>query len=167
MWIGSIKLAVRTKNAPDAGTDSLVRAGVLRDGNEIARLNLDYADEDDLERGASRNYRYSTLPRKNHLTPELPDGIGQIPMPYPDHGFEFSNGVNGHLKLRLGIHDEDMWIKDNVDLYIKEVRNVATSFDTLAWKEDTHWTYLGSWPMDVAMSTDSDEGKTTWTLNLQ
>ena len=167
MWIGAIKLTVQTKNATDAGTDSLVRAGVLRDGNEIARLRLDYADEDDLERGAIRNYYYANLPRKNDDTPELPDGIGQNPMPYPDHGFEFSHGVNGHMKLRLRIHDDDMWVKDNVDLYIKEIRNVATSFDTLAWKEDTNWTYLGSWPMDVAMSTDSDEGKTTWTLNLQ
>jgi hypothetical protein len=167
MWIGAIKLTVQTKDATDAGTDSLVRAGVLRDGNELARLRLDYEDENDLERGAIRNYFYSDLPRKNDQTPELPDGIGQSPMPYPDHGFEFSNGVNGHMKLRLRIYDDDMWIKDNVDLYVKEIRNVATSFDTLAWKEDANWTYLGSWSADVAMSTDADEGRQTWTLNLQ
>lgn len=167
MWIGAIKLTVQTRNATHAGTDSLVRAGVLRDGNELARLRLDYEDENDLERGAIRNYFYTDLPRNNDQTPELPDGIGQSPMPYPDHGFEFSHGVNGHMKLRLRIHDDDMWIKDNVDLYVKEIRNVATSFDTLAWKEDANWTYLGSWPADVAMSTDSDEGRQTWTLNLQ
>jgi hypothetical protein len=166
MWIGAIKLRVQTKNATDAGTDNLVRAGVLRDGNEIASLNLDYADENDLERGAVRNYFYLNLPRRNHHTPPLPGGTSQSPMPYPDHGFEFSDGVNGHMKLRLRIHGDDMWVKDNVDLYIKEVRNVPTSFDTMAWQEDGNWTFLGTWPMDVAMSTDSDEGKTTWTLNL-
>jgi hypothetical protein len=167
MWIGAIRLRVQTKDTTDAGTDHVVRAGVLRDGSELARLELDYADENDLERGAVRNYYYSNLPRRNHHTPELPPGVGQNPMPYPDHGFEFSDGVNGHMKLRLRIHGDDMWVKDNVDLYIKQVRNVATSFDTLAWQDDANWTFLGSWPKDVAMSTDSDEGTATWTLNLQ
>jgi len=35
MWIGSIRLTVETKDAPDAGTDSLVQAVILRDGNEL------------------------------------------------------------------------------------------------------------------------------------
>ena len=169
MWIGSIRLIVQTENVPNAGTDSLVQATVLRNDNALRVLNLDYPTEDDLERGAIRNYDYigpTKLPRRNDQTPELPPGIGQSPMPYPGYGFEFSSGLHGHLKLRLRINGSDMWIKDNVDLYVRLIRQRATSFDTLAWQEDTDWTYIASWTQDVAMSTDSGEGTTTWTLNL-
>ena len=169
MWIGAIRLTVRTLDVPFAGTDSLVQAQVIRDGNVLAVLNLDYPTEDDLERGAIRNYDYigpTKLPRKNDQTPELPDGIGRIPMPYPGYGFEFSNGLSGHLKIRLRIRGSDMWIKDQVDLHVVFIRQIATSFDTLAWVEDNHWTYIASWTQNVAMSTDSDEGFTTWTLIL-
>ncbi|NJK65751.1 MAG: hypothetical protein HC789_01700 [Microcoleus sp. CSU_2_2] len=170
MWIGSIRLTVATKDAPYyAGTDSLVQATILRDGTELGVLNLDYPTEDDLEPGAVRNYDYigpTKLPRRNDKTPELPPGIGQDPMPYPDYGFEFSNGLNGSLKIRLRIRGRDMWIKDNVDLYVVFIRQRATSFDTLAWQEDSDWTYIGSWTQDVSMSTDSSEGFTTWTMTL-
>ena len=169
MWIGSIRLTVRTKDAPNAGTDSLVQGGVLRDGNQLLLLNLDYPTENDLERGAIRNYDYmgpTKLPRQNDKTPQLPPGIGQNPMPYPGYGLEFSSGMNGHLTIRLRIRNDDMWIKDNVDLYVRPIRRVATSFDTLAWIEDPDWTYVASWTQDVAMSTDSREGMATWNLKL-
>jgi hypothetical protein len=169
MWIGAIRLVVETKDSRYAGTDSLVQAAVLRDGNELRVLNLDYPTEDDLERGAIRNYDYAgptKLPRRNDKTPELPPGIGQNPMPYPGYGFEFSNGLNGHLVIRLRIRGDDMWIKDNVDLYVRFIRNRATSFDTLAWLEDPDWTYIASWNRDVPMSTDSSEGSTIWNLRL-
>jgi hypothetical protein len=169
MWIGSIRLVVATKDAPHAGTDSLVQATVLRDGAGLRVLNLDYPTENDLERGAIRNYDYSgptMLPRRNDKTAELPPGIGQSPMPYPGYGFEFSNGLNGHLSFRLRIRGDDMWIKDDVDLYVRSIRQRATSFDTLAWQEDPNWNYIASWTRDVAMSTDTTEGFTTWTLRL-
>jgi hypothetical protein len=166
MWVGSIRVGVWTADQPDAGTDSLVQVEVLRDGAWISTLNLDYVTEDDLERGAFRDYFYSNLPRRNDQTPPLPDGIGQNPMPYPDFGFEFSHGLFGHLRLRLHIRNDDMWIKDKVDLSIKQVRQVATSFDTLAWQQDTSWSVVGVWGQDVAMSTDGDEGLETWTLLL-
>ncbi|MCY0914474.1 hypothetical protein [Massilia antarctica] len=169
MWIGSIGLVAATKDVPNAETDNLVQASILRNGKEIRVLNLDYADVDDHERGDSRSYNYSgpaKLPRRNDLTPELPPGIGMIPMPYPGYGFEFSQGLSGHLQIQLRINGDDMWIKDNIDLYVKFIRLRATSFDTLAWLEDTAWTYIASWTQDVALSTDDKEGVTTWTLNL-
>ena len=169
MWIGSIRLVVQTKDAPNAGTDNLVQALVLRDGGLLGKYNLDWPAEDDLERGAIRNYDYmgpTKLPRKNDKTPELPSGVGQNPMPYPGYGFEFSNGLNGHLKLQLKINGDDMWIKDNVVLFVRQIRQKATSFDTLAWVEDPDWTFIASWGKDVAMSTDSDEGTTTWPMVL-
>ena len=139
MWIGAMRLIVETKDAVNAGTDSLVQTTVSRDSANLVVLNLDYPTENDLERGAIRNYDYSgptKLPRRNDRTPELPPGVGQSPMPYPGYGFEFSNGLNGHLSLRLQIRGDDMWIKDNIDLYVRFIRNKATSFDTLAWIED-------------------------------
>lgn len=169
MWIGSIRLVVQTKDAQYAGTDSLIRASFRRDGEELALLNLDYPTLDDHERGAIRNYDYigpTKLPRRNDKTPELPSGIGQNPMPYPGYGFEFSSGMNGHLQIRLRIHGDDLWIKDRVDLYVRQIRQRATSFDTVAWQEDDFWTYVASWGQDVGMSTDSGEGTTTWTLIL-
>lgn len=89
----------------------LVLATILRNGNELRSLKLDYPTENDLERGAIRAYDYmgpTKLPRRNDKTPELPSGIGQIPMPYPGYGFEFSDGLSGHLKIRLRIKGEDM-----------------------------------------------------------
>jgi hypothetical protein len=67
---------------------------------------------------------------------------------------------------RLRINGDDMWIKDNVDLYVRFIREKATSFDTLAWIEDADWSYIATWSRDVAMSTDSSEGVTTWNLIL-
>ncbi|MER2600504.1 MAG: hypothetical protein ABTQ73_13375 [Caldilineales bacterium] len=169
MWIGAIRLIVQTKDAKYAGTDSLVQVQVLRNGQELRVLNLDYPSEDDLERGAIRSYDYSgptKLPRRNDKTPSLPPGIGQIPMPYPGYGFEFSDGLHGHLVLKLRIRGDDLWIKDNVDLYVRFIRQRATSFDTLDWIEDSGWTYIASWTQDVALSTDDDEGSTTWNLRL-
>lgn len=169
MWIGAIRLVVKTKDAPYAGTDNLVQATVIRDGTSLINLNLDYPTENDLERGALRAYDYigpTKLPRRNDKTPQLPNGIGQIPMPYPGYGFEFSNGLSGHLRLKLRIHGDDMWIKDNVDLYVQQIRQVANSFDTLIWQQDSFWSYVATWGQDVGMSTDGSEGHTTWTMQL-
>ena len=74
--------------------------------------------------------------------------------------------MSGHLNIRLRIRGRDMWIKDQVDLHVIFIRQKATSFDTLAWIEDTYWTYIAPWTQDVAMSKDSEEGVTTWTLLL-
>ncbi len=60
-----------------------------------------------------------------------------------------------------------MWIKDQVDLYVRYYRQRATSFDTLAWIVDDYWTYVASWTKDIAMSTDSDEGVARLNLILQ
>lgn len=168
MWIGAIRLVVALKDAPDAGTENVVTAVVLRDGVEVARLKLGYPTEDDLEPGTVRNYDYlgpTKLGRKNDETPELPPNLGRNPMPYPSYGLEFSSGLGGHLKIRLRIQGTDMWI-DNVDLHVRLVRHQADSFDTLGWKEDAGWSYVWSWGRDVPRSTQFSEGFTTWTLRL-
>jgi hypothetical protein len=169
MWIGSIRFRVKTKDAPHAGTDSLVTAKLKRDGHDIEEFALDYPLENDLERGAVRNYDYigpTRLPRNNDKTPELPPGIGETPMPYPSYGVEFSHGIQGHFTLRLEIHDDDAWTRDRVELFVREIRLKPTSIDTLEWVEDTDWTSVAVWNRDVTMSTDSSEGLSIWDLTF-
>jgi hypothetical protein len=166
MWIGAIGFQVSTADKRFAGTDSLLTVELLRNGAYIFTGRLDYADQDDHERGDSRFYGYTFRDLFLDKTPPLPDGIGQIPSPYPAVGMEFSDGILGHLKCRLRIHNDDMWTKDNVDIYVRYIRLVATSFDTLDWQLDATWTYLGAWSQDVNMSTDGGEGPSTWTLNV-
>jgi hypothetical protein len=164
--MGSIMLDVRTKDADFAGTDSVVTATIVRDGKELYDLTLDYANEDDLERGASRRYWYLDIPRRNDGTPELPPDIGQIPMPYPDFGVQFSHGLAGHLALRLRVHGDDLWIKDEVDVSIREVSRVATSFDTEAWQEGP-WQDVASFGQDVPISPHfPPEGHPFWNLSF-
>src|SRR5947207_1548125 len=100
MWIGGIRLVVATKNAPHAGTDSPVRALLLRDDEALISLRLDHPGINDLERGTRNEFIFtSRLPRINDQTPTLPPSVLQFPMPYPDSGFEFSHGMKGHLKF--------------------------------------------------------------------
>jgi hypothetical protein len=166
MWIGAIRLRVRTKDTPNAGTDDQVEVRLMRDFDVIRTFNLNYPSENDLEQGAVRNYDYTGLARDNHKTPALPPGVAQNPMPYPSYGIEFSDGVRGHLRLQLRIRGDDQWIKDNIKLYIREIRQISTSFDTLEWREDASWTYLDDWRDDLAMSTDFTEGYSTYVLFL-
>ena len=162
MWIGAIRLHVRTMNLPNAGTDNLVTATLLRDGVQLGTLKLDYPTENDLERGALRSYDYigpTKLPRRNDQTPELPPGQGKHPMPCPEYGFEFSNGLKHHLTLRFKIHGADQWISDYVGLYVKEIR-LPDQFPntTDEWTVDTGWKFVTMWLQLLLMSSDSSEG---------
>ena len=68
MWIGPIRLIVKTKEAPQAGTDSLAQAPILRNGTGLGVLS---PTEEDIELGAIRN----------------DDDMG--PKPYPAYGSGF------------------------------------------------------------------------------
>jgi hypothetical protein len=163
MWIGEIRLVVVTKNVSHAGTDSLVNAVLLRDDNPLVTLRLDRRRVDDLERGSTNDFRFLNLPRLNDHTPELPPSVLQFPMPYPPSGIEFSNGLPGHLKFRLTIGGDDMWIKDRVDLFINQFQFTSEAQD---WVLDQGWSAIGSWGQDVKMSTDFWEGSDKWILGV-
>ena len=168
MWIGAMRLVVGTADLPDGGTESVVQAAVLRDDTELVVLNLDYPKENDLERGAIRKYDYSgptKLPRRHDGTAEMPSGVAVYPMPYPGYGFEFSDGLVGHLRIELRINGDDLWIKDKVDLYVKFIREQQKTYGSM-WREDPDWTYIGTWARDVALSRDPVEGVAKWTLVL-
>jgi hypothetical protein len=165
MWIGSIRLRIRTEDVPHAGTDSEVRVTIMRDGQDVQTVSLDLPGEDNLERGTTRDYVYTRLERSNDQTPELPDGLATSPSPYPSYGVEFSDGVFRHLGLRFRIRGSDMWIKDNVDIAVREIEKVPEGFDSWVWRESSAWIHVGTRSADVRMSTDSDEGVRTMVLS--
>lgn len=160
MWIGAIRLVVRTEDKSFAGTDSLVQAVVLRDDEPLVTLNLDHSNADDLERGATDTFVYTSLPTRADKTPGNPPGVSTSLPPWPPGGMEFSDGLAGHLKLRLRIKGSDLWIKDAVALSIKQFRVVPID----AWQLDANWSAIGAWNQDVTMSTDMFEGSSEWLM---
>ncbi len=55
MWVGAIRVLVRTKDARYVATESLVGAAILRNGNRL-RVLKDHPFRSDLEPGAIRAY---------------------------------------------------------------------------------------------------------------
>ncbi len=159
MWIGTIRLQVRTKDAPHAGTDDDVVVTIVRDGADVATVNLNKPNQNDLEQRDFRDYDYTQFPRSTDQTVVPDPEFAAIPTPYPPHGIEFSYGIPGHLALRLAIRGDDMWIEDSVALSIRELvqRNDV-------WREREEWTHVDTWEVDSRMSTDRSEGVRTWTL---
>jgi hypothetical protein len=153
-------LTVKTKDAPYAGTGDLVQAIFKRDGERLGTFDLAKPGVDDHERGDERNYDFegaSNLPRRTDETLELQPGVQSDPMPYPPYGFEFSNDLEGHLVIRLQTDGDNMWIKDNVDFYIKQFRVVETASGAEDWRVDISWHYIKSWDRDVSISLDDDD----------
>jgi hypothetical protein len=163
MWIGEIRFAVQTKDASYAGTDSMVDAVLLRDEEELVTLGLNRKGVNDLQRGSMDEFIFRDLPRHNDRTFGLPPSSVQIPMPYPPTGIEFSDGLPGHLKFRLIIEGNDLWIKDKVVISIKQFR---FTFEAQDWVLDQNWSVIGSWGRDAKMSTDFWEGDNQWILVL-
>jgi hypothetical protein len=169
MWVGAISLFVQTGTSVHAGTDSDVTASVVRDDFAVADLALGVPHFDDLERGSGRFYNFESLARKNDRTPELPPSQSQSPMPFPESGIEFSDGLEGHLKLVLSIGGRDLWVKDRIDLFIKQSRfgGLGGPANIQDWVVDDEFTFVASWGMNVAMSRDPAEGHETWTMRFR
>ncbi|HEX3250127.1 MAG TPA: hypothetical protein VHS05_11915 [Pyrinomonadaceae bacterium] len=161
MWIAAIRLKVLTKDARYAGTDDLVQAIFSRDDHVVTTFNLDKPGVDDHEPGDERRYVFSgasNLPRDTDQTVELQPGVREDPMPYPPFGFEFSNGLDDHLVIRLQVVGNDMWVKDRVDFDIKQIRLVNTASNTRDWGVDPSWSHVKTWNPDVRLSLDPREG---------
>jgi hypothetical protein len=154
MWIGAVRLVVKTKDRRFAGTDSEVQMGVLRNGWELAYGPLDKASVDDHERGDERAYDFIFNDWFNDRTQPIDFDPSPNPPPYPDRGIEYSNGLGGHFGIRLRIMGADMWIKDELHIYTKQIRLKSTSQSEPSWRIDADWHYEGSSLTDVRMSTD-------------
>ena len=169
MWIGGIRLVVYTKNSPNAGTSNTVRVRVLRNDNVVRgwpfpAMLLKDQERDDIQVFKWDEPRY--FPRDHDRTPEPIPGLTEDPQPFPDYGFEFTDGLFGHLGLRLEIDGRDMWFMDNIDLDVKYIRWNGYGIDSFVWERDLYWTRVFSWRQDVRMSTDPSEGVATWTLSV-
>lgn len=158
MWIGSIRLDVRTEDEPGAGTDDTVVATLLRDGEEIVDLKLTRPDIDDLEEGSLRRYVYPHL-----KFDAAPDDTFPVPVS-PTYGVQFPDGLKGHLALRLFNSSGDMWVKDEVILFVRRLRSDNDSGGP--WVEDDEWTFVESFSRDVALSAHPVEGTPTWLLEV-
>lgn len=183
-WISEIGFLVWTKHSVNAGTEDRLTVDIYRDGEYLFSVRLSeglergdahyynfpirnrYFDESEPPQppGVLRHLRYPALypPPRPASSPsgDLGDYVFRRPR-YPASGIEFSNGVAGNLGCRFRIHGDDKWIKDQVDVYVKEIRPGATGID---WVEDDYARHLGSWREDVPLSTYSDEGFRSWTL---
>lgn len=155
MWIGSIRLDVRTEHEPGAGTDDMVVATLLRDGEEIAELKLDRPGKPDLDRGTARPYVYAHL--------DLNGVHDAYPTPVqPKYGVEFPDGLKGHLALRLSHSSGDLWVMDELILFVKELDKESGG----PWFEHDKWTFVKSFSRDVALSAHPLEGSLTWLLEV-
>jgi hypothetical protein len=165
-WVSEIGWDIKTGNAVSfAGTDTRVSVEILRDNALIIALLVEPGGTQRLDLGESAFYWWrfqgaNFAPRDD----DLAESIGGAGFP---HGVEFPQGVVGHLKCRLRAWGDDLWIKDNVDGYVRYARekSVPNTIDSTVWVDDLNWTLIWHFPQDAALSTDPSEGFTTWTLN--
>lgn len=157
MWIGAVCLRVTTKAQPHAGTDYIVTADLLRDGEAVQRFNLDYGTIDDMEPGATGDYIFTgpdALPRRFDRTPRFKRRRDKGTDPSaPPFGIEFSKGIRGYLGFKFRVQGPDVWVKDVIHLFIREWHPVQTG-DAVQWVEDRSWKYVATWGRDVAVGAD-------------
>jgi hypothetical protein len=164
MWIGALCLRVTTKAQPHSGTDYVVTAEMLRDGEVVQRFKLDYGAMDDMEPGATMDYCFAGaegLPRKHDRTPRFKRGHREVEA--PGHGIEFSKGLNGHLAFRFKVQGPDVWLKDVIQLFIRELHPVRSE-SGVQWVEDKAWNHVATWGRDVPVGA---EGSRLLTLKLR
>jgi hypothetical protein len=165
MWVGGIKLLFYSSYNALLGTKSLVEASIRRDGDSLFVFPLDYPPIVGIEHESTNIYEWSgqsALPRRNDKTHTLPSGEVEFPMPYPSYGIEFSDGMSGHLSLRIIIRGDDELGIDLVELSVKRIRLVNGPFGLFQlWSRSSHWSEVGSWPGTWFLSTDPNEGQRT------
>jgi hypothetical protein len=167
LWVGSIRLRVSTRNQAGAGTDRLVTCTIVRDDEAIVALKLDHPNIDDMEPGKTNYYDFIG-PEKIALRPDTlkrqrRDRIESK----PTYGIEFAKGVKGHLSLQFKVHGEDVWVKDAVDLFIREIKPLEDSKGQIHWVEDKVWTHVASWGRDIPLSATNEKAFQALTLKLK
>jgi len=171
MWIGAIRFSIGIGDLPSSGTHSLVQVRVLRDADVLTTFPLDAPPEIGLQRGYYMTFDLvgpDWLSRHNDETPNYPPGYAAIPMPYPHYGFEFSNGLSGHLRLQLWIKGDDKFQWSFVDLAVKVIHQVDAGFGIKIWKRRPYWDSVQLWRPEelVTMSSDPGEGYPAYELDV-
>jgi hypothetical protein len=169
MWVGSIRVRVRTKAAATASTDSPVIAAIVRDNVAIYAFFLNPELRTfgqptlELMSGTDRNFVQFSLPKSNDASP------ADASLDQPPYGLEFTNGLSGHCTLKLRIFGNDLWITDEVELFIRELHPVQLSktINTFTWVEEANWKAVAQWSKDIRISTDTSEGFAIVNLNVK
>jgi hypothetical protein len=163
-WISEIGWDIKTLNVDPAGTDTPVVVDILRDDIPLITLAIEPGNTSRLDRGDSRFYWWR-FQGTNFVPSDDGTGTSSAGEELP-HGVEFPQDIGGHLKCRLRALGEDMWIKDNVDAYVRYARlvHVPGTIDSSVWVDDLNWTFVGSFTQDAPISTDTGEGYPSWTL---
>ncbi|MFN8372737.1 MAG: hypothetical protein U0694_07650 [Anaerolineae bacterium] len=169
MWVGSIRVRVRTKAASTASTDSPVIAAIMRDTialyafflnpefRTFARPNLEISS------GTDRDFFQYSLPKSSDSpVPDEPGG-------QPPYGLEFGSGLAEHCTLKLRIFGNDLWITDEVELLIRELHPVhlPETSKAFTWVEETNWKSVGLWSKDIRISSDTSEGFAIVNFNVK
>lgn len=163
-WISEIGWDVKTSRSQFSGTNTAISVEILRDNLQVIVLLVEPGNTPRLDRGTSQFFWWKF--QGANFAPN-PSGIGHTTggEGFP-HGVEFPQDIHGHLRCRLRAGGDDMWIKDNIDAYVRYARliSVPGTIDSRVWVDDLNWTAVGSFTQDVAISTDPHEGTPTWTL---
>ncbi len=139
-----------------SGTDDTVKLEIYRDSTLIKRLNLEPGNTPRLNKGESATYYWVFRD---------PDGLGVsvsgTTVPFTE---AFPNGVSGHLRVKLIAKGDDAWEKIAINSTVTtgQLRFIPGTIDSSVWLEDEQSFFFGR---DVVLSTDSDEGVTSLTLN--
>lgn len=163
-WLSEIGWDIKTSIAQFSGTNTPISVEIMRDNTLVIALLIEPGNTPRLDRGTSAFYWWRF--QGANFAPN-PSGIGHSigGQGFP-HGVEFPQDIKGHLKCRLRAWGDDMWIKDNIDGYVRYARLVGVpgTIDSTIWVDDLNWTSVGRFTQDVAVSTDPSEGHRTWTL---
>jgi hypothetical protein len=161
-YISEIAWDIRTSAEEGGGTDAPLNVEVMRDDDIVIALRVEPGETGRLDRGDSEFHWWEF--RGTHFAPgDVVRWVGGLP--YPDAA-EFPDGISGSLKCRFRIFGEDMWIKDNIEAYVRytEPEHVEGTIDSMVWVDDINWTHVGTFSVDANISADSSEGSETWTL---
>ena len=161
-WLAEVGVGIKTKESPNAGTDDPVDISILRDGAQFGGV-LSIVRDNKLEPG---NYEFYTrrLPGPyrdrgrygpfRRTISRIADRLWLILRRIPGFGVEYANGLEGHFECQLSIAGNDTWVKEQVDLYVKEAK--LNHFGI--WVVNPEWIYLGSCTQDVSFSTNPEDG---------
>jgi hypothetical protein len=150
---------IKTSGEQFGGTDNRITCEILRDDVKIFTVILEPGNTTRLDRGLVDALTYQfTRPFLAFPTNEsLSQGV---------IGIEFPSGFAGHLKMRLRNTGDDLWIKENINVYgrIGELYRDDEGGALLVFKDGNQWADLGSFTKRKVLSTDPNEGTTTLTL---
>jgi predicted secreted protein len=154
--VTKISWRIQTGNQWWSGTDTEVDMEIYRDGTLIQRLRLEPGRTTRLNRNENATYFWVF---------ENKSGIGVSYSGFtPPYYEEFPAGIAGHLVVKFIARGDDAWEKVAIHstVFSGEMRHVPGTIDSFYWEEQRD---EFAFNQDVVLSTDSNEGHSTWRLN--